>query len=59
MFNTNKPVITNEIEPWRKDSLYNLDINTILDDIEKCDKILSEMDAAIDLLDETQKRFLS
>ena len=55
VYNSKNPVITNNIEPWRKDSLYTLDINSILDDLEKCDKTISEIDAAMNTLDETIK----
>ncbi len=55
VYNSKNPVITNNIEPWRNDSLYTLDINSILDDLEKCDKTISEIDAAMNTLDESIK----
>jgi DNA-directed RNA polymerase specialized sigma24 family protein len=55
VYNSKNPVITNNIEPWKMDSLYTLDINSILDDLEKCDKAISEIDAAMNTLDENVK----
>ena len=55
VYNSKNPVITNSIEPWRKDSLYTLDINSILDDLEKCERTISEIDAAMNTLDEKVK----
>jgi|LGVF01.2.fsa_nt_gb DNA-directed RNA polymerase specialized sigma24 family protein len=52
VFNMKAPVVTNDIKPWRKDSIYTIDINTLLDDLDKCDKFVTELDAAMATLDE-------
>lgn len=58
VFNMKVPVVTNKIEPWKKGSIYTVDINTILDDLEKCDKLLGELDAAMSILDDRQKKIV-
>ena len=58
VFNMKAPVVTNDIKPWRKDSIYTIDINTLLDDLDKCDKFVTELDAAMATLDESLMKVL-